>query len=68
MELDLSVFLAAVVDNAGGEIRLPFSTFAEYQLGESPKALSFDIEDDGATLVIGLTEDIPEPDEEEEND
>lgn len=68
MELDLSVFLAAVVENAGGEIRLPFDTFAEFQTGTVEKALTFDIVDEGATILIGLTDEIPEDAEAIDND
>jgi hypothetical protein len=55
MEIDLSVFLAAVVENAGGEIILPFDAFANVQTGE-PKAITLDLIDDGANFRIGLSE------------
>jgi hypothetical protein len=66
MEMDLSVFLAAVIENAGGEVRVPYDTFVALQQGE-PKALSLDLEDDGATLVFRVG-DVPEDLEEAEND
>lgn len=54
MEMDLSVFMAAIIENAGGEIRVPYDTFLTVQEGQ--KAISLDIEDDGATLVFGIGE------------
>ena len=55
-QIDLGPFLAAVVDQAGGEIRIPYDTLKD-QTGE--KALAIDIEDDGATIVLSLVEGIP---------
>lgn len=55
MEIDLAVFLAAVVENAGGTIILPFDAFASIQQGE-PKAITLDLIDDGANFKIGLSE------------
>lgn len=60
MEIDLSVFLAAVIAEAGGEIRLPFPTFAEIQNGAVQRAVTLDLVDDGATFVLGLTDDVPD--------
>ena len=58
MEIDLAVFLAAAIENAGGEIRLPYDTFTETL--EKAKAIAIDLEDDGQSIVLTLTEEIPE--------
>lgn len=56
MEIDLSVFLAAVIENAGGEIRLPFDAFAKVQDNPEGAAITIDLVDDGATFVLGVGE------------
>jgi hypothetical protein len=55
-QIDLAPFLAAAVEEAGGEIRIPYDVFKS-QVGE--KALAIDIEDDGATLVLRVVDGIP---------
>ncbi|AZU97140.1 hypothetical protein SEA_FORREST_63 [Streptomyces phage Forrest] len=55
-QIDLAPFLAAAVEEAGGEIRIPYDVFRS-QVGE--KALAIDIEDDGATLVLRVVDGIP---------
>ena len=55
-QIDLSPFLAAAVEEAGGEIRIPYDVFRN-QVGE--KALAIDIEDEGATLVLRVVDGIP---------
>lgn len=53
MNIDLAPFLAAIIDMEGGEYRIPYSTLRG-QTGD--KALSLDLEDDGATLVMRLVD------------
>jgi hypothetical protein len=55
-EIDLAPFMAAVIDGAGGEIRIPYESFTQ-QRGE--RAITIDLEEDGATIVLRLTEEIP---------
>ncbi|QNN99165.1 hypothetical protein SEA_FAUST_62 [Streptomyces phage Faust] len=55
-QIDLGPFLAAIVEQAGGEVRIPYDVFAA-QVGD--KALAIDIEDDGATLVLRVVDGIP---------
>lgn len=55
-QIDLAPFLAAAVEEAGGEIRIAYDTFRN-QVGE--KALAIDIEDDGATVVLRVVDGIP---------
>lgn len=55
-QIDLGPFLLAVVENAGGEIKLPYGTLINRK---NDKALAIDIEDDGATIVLRVLEDIP---------
>jgi hypothetical protein len=55
-QIDLAPFLAAVVEEAGGEVRIPYDVFRN-QVGS--KAIAIDIEDDGATIVLSLVEEIP---------
>lgn len=59
MNVDLSSFLAALIDEAGGEILIPYGTFLA-QNGE--KSITIDLIDDGQTLKLGLIDlkDIPE--------
>lgn len=51
--------MAAMIDNAGGEILLPYGQLLA-QSGE--KAITIDLIDDGQTLKLGLidTKDIPD--------
>lgn len=55
-QIDLGPFLAAIVEESGGEVRIPYDVFKN-QVGE--KALAIDIEDDGATLVLRVVDGIP---------
>lgn len=55
LKVDLSVFLAAVLDAAGGEIRVPYDSV----VNPEAKAIAIDFVDDGATIVLSLTEEIP---------
>jgi len=51
LNVDLTQFLAAIIDVQGGEVRIPYSFFAE----EHPdKVMMIDLEDDGATIVLRL--------------
>lgn len=55
-QIDLGPFLAAIVEESGGEVRIPYDVFRN-QVGE--KALAIDIEDEGATLVLRVVDGIP---------
>lgn len=55
-QIDLAPFLAAVIDSAGGEVKIPYGTFTN-QVGE--RAISIEIEDEGMTLVMRLVDEIP---------
>jgi hypothetical protein len=59
MQVDLAAFLAAFIDEAGGEVFIPYATFLA-QTGE--KAITIDLVDDGQNIRLGLTnvKDIPE--------
>lgn len=59
MEIDLGPFIAAIVEEAGGEVRIPYESVIG---GKGDKALAFDIVDDGATIAISLVDakDIPD--------
>lgn len=54
-QIDLGPFLAAVVENAGGEIRLPYGTLVQKK---GDRSLIIDIEDDGATIVLRMADGI----------
>lgn len=56
-EIDLAPFIAAMIENAGGEVRLPFGLFADRP--ENDRAIAIDIEDDGATIVLSLVDGVP---------
>lgn len=58
MEMDLSAFMAAMIENAGGEIRVPMSVY--YDATSEAKAMTIDIEDDGQTIVFGLVSEVPD--------
>lgn len=55
-QIDLAPFLASVIDEAGGEVRIPYDVFKN-QTGT--KAIAIDIEDEGATLVLRVVDGIP---------
>lgn len=55
-QIDLAPFLAALVEEAGGEVKIPYGVFAN-QTGD--RAIAIDIEDDGMTLVLRLVDEIP---------
>lgn len=55
-QIDLAPFLAAIVEESGGEVRIPFDVFTN-QTGD--RAIAIDIEDDGMTLVLRLVDEIP---------
>jgi hypothetical protein len=57
-QIDLGPFLAAIIENAGGEIRIPYGILNQ-QNGD--RAIAIDIEDEGMTLVLSIVngEDIP---------
>ena len=59
MQIDLSSFLAAIIDEAGGEVLIPYGTVLA-QTGD--KSLTIDLIDDGQTIKLGLIDvkDIPE--------
>lgn len=59
LKIELAPLLAGIVDSQGGEVRIPFATFVG-QTGE--KALTLDLEEDGAVIVVRLidVEDIPD--------
>lgn len=56
-EIDLGPFLAAIVEDAGGEVRIPYSVFANER---KSRAIAIDIEDDGMTVVLRLVDEIPD--------
>lgn len=58
MEMDLSAFMAAMIENAGGEIRVPMSVY--YDATAEAKAMTIDIDDDGQTIVFGLVSEVPD--------
>lgn len=53
-EVDLSQFLAAIIESMGGEVRVPYDT-----LQSDAKGIAIDFEEDGAILVLSLVEEIP---------
>lgn len=55
-QIDLGPFLAAIVEESGGEVKIPYDVFKK-QVGT--KAISIDIEDDGQTLVLRVVDGIP---------
>jgi hypothetical protein len=55
-EIDLGPFLMAVIEEMGGEVRIPYNAFRKQV---APRAIAFDIEDDGATIVMSVVEEIP---------
>jgi len=55
-QIDLGPFLLAAIEEAGGVIRIPYDVFRKQV---APRALAFDIEDDGATIAISVVEEIP---------
>lgn len=55
-QIDLAPFLAAIVEESGGEVKIPFDVFTK-QTGD--RAIAIDIEDDGMTLVLRLVDEIP---------
>lgn len=59
MNVDLAPFLAAIIEESGGEVLIPYDTLTQ-QKGE--KNITIDLIDDGATLRLGLidTKDIPD--------
>lgn len=59
MKVDLATFLAAIIDEAGGEVLIPYGTYLS-QNGE--KNITIDLIDDGQTIKLGLIDvkDIPE--------
>lgn len=59
MTIELGPFLAAIIEQEGGTYRIPYATLVNQ---DGIKALTIDLEDDGATLVLGLV------DAEENND
>ena len=59
MQIDMAQFVAAIVDQQGGEVRISYDAFKN-QTGD--RALTIDFEEDGAVMVLRLigVEDIPE--------
>lgn len=59
MKIDLATFLAAIIDEAGGEVLIPYGTWLA-QTGD--KNITIDLIDDGQTIKLGLidTKDIPD--------
>lgn len=59
MKVDLATFLAAIIDEAGGEVLIPYDAYLS-QHGD--KNIIIDLIDDGHTLKLGLidTKDIPD--------
>jgi hypothetical protein len=53
-QIDLAPFLAAAIEEAGGVIRIPYDAFRNVS-----GAIAFDLEDDGATIAMSITEEIP---------
>ena len=59
MEVDLAQFMGAIIENAGGEIRIPYDLLGKMT---GDKSISIDLEGDGTELVFRLidVDDIPE--------
>lgn len=57
-EIDLAPFLAAIVEMAGGEIRIPYDTLVNV-LKDGDRAIAFDLEDEGMTMVLRMVDEIP---------
>lgn len=55
-QIDLGPFLAAIVDELGGEVRISYDVFKN-QVGS--RAIAIDIEDEGATLILRIVDGIP---------
>jgi len=55
--IDLGPFLAAIVEEAGGEIKVSYDAFRNQS---QDRVLSIDLEDDGATLVFRMVDGIPD--------
>jgi hypothetical protein len=53
-EVDLSQFMAAIIEAMGGEVRIPYDS-----LQSDAKGIAIDFEEDGAILVLSLVEEIP---------
>lgn len=53
MNVDISQFLAAVIDAAGGKIDIAYDTFVA-QTGE--KAITIDLVEDGKIIRLGLVD------------
>jgi hypothetical protein len=58
-QIDLAPFLAAIIEQAGGEIRLSYSKISEQ---DGLRAITIDMDEDGDTLVFSLTAGIPDED------
>lgn len=58
-QIDLAPFLAAIIEQAGGEIRLSYSKISEQ---DGLRAIAIDMDEDGDTLVFSLTAGIPDED------
>lgn len=57
-EINLAPFLAAIVELSGGEVRIPYDTLATV-LNDGDKAIAFDLEDEGMTMVLRMVDEIP---------
>ena len=55
-QIDLGPFLAAIVEESGGEVKIPYDVFKN-QVGD--KAIAIDIEDDGMTIVLRVVDEVP---------
>lgn len=53
-EVDLSQFLAAIIEHLGGEVKIPYDS-----LQSEAKGIAIDFEENGAILVLSLLEEIP---------
>jgi hypothetical protein len=54
--VDLGPILAGVIEELGGEIRLSYDSFRK---AAGQRAIAIDFEDDGATIKLSLTEEVP---------
>lgn len=52
-QIDLSILMAAMIDNEGGSYALPFSVY--YETGQTTGlGITMDLTDDGSTILLGL--------------
>ncbi len=64
MEVDLAVFLAAILENEGGKYVLPIEAFETVMGGQDNRAIAFDPTDGGKTITFSLVDasEVPQED------